>query len=147
MAQKGNIKDKVTLSRCTQEKVLFTEILSLVDEFTESSNPTFDINSFWCVLSKIETKLADPNLINIDDDKKNLEDLTKFIFGLSNNENEIDCNEDLTLLDENIISSLEYNIIEGESDKKFDEIETNEEEADIIIGTDNKTLVRSRRQR
>ena len=146
MAQKGNIQDKSTPSRHMQEKVLYTEILSLVDAFIESPNRTININSFWCVLSKLETKLADPNSLNIEDNKEKLEDLKNSIFDLSNNENEIDCNEYLTLIAKSIISALEDNAIEGEIDKEVDETETNNEEVGIKFGTDNKKLVRSTRQ-
>ena len=106
MSQKGNFKTKTTPTNRTNKKVIYAEILFLVQSFTEVPNRKFDDNINWGVLSAITTKFNKPSQESTDSKERDtLSSLTASIFDKSQSTSG-EYTVDYSFLDADVMSDL-----------------------------------------
>ena len=143
LSQKGNVKEKSTPTRQTNEKQMVCEILSLGKCFEEVNNRSFTSEYFWSLLSQVTTTFNKKE--ESDDAKRKFSSLTKEVISNHTQQNKettvpvADSNDELEALDNAVYEALK--------DTPHEESDNDEEEREEVItitinqGTNKKDYI------
>ena len=120
------------------------EILSLATKFSESPKRNFDNNTYWDMLSLVTTKLGKET--STPDDNNDANTLSKFAASIFDNSKKSNTDQlvDYSLLEDNIVSSLNGDVVntgegdgDGDGDNNEEDVVNSEDSKKVEIDVDN----------